>query len=51
MTSSSAALVVGVLLRDREWEAEPAVALLEAIEGAVSIANTAHLHPRCSSRP
>jgi hypothetical protein len=37
-----AALVVGVLLQHREWEAEPAMPLLKPIEGAVSLAEAAH---------
>ena len=37
-----AALVVGVLLQHRERKAEPAMPLLEAIKGAVSLAEPAH---------
>jgi hypothetical protein len=41
--SQVATLIVAVLLQHREWEAKPATALLEAVEGAVSVPESAHL--------
>jgi hypothetical protein len=38
-----AALIVGVLQQHREREAEPAMPLLEAVEGAVALAESAHV--------
>jgi hypothetical protein len=37
-----ATLVVGVLLQHRQRKAEPAMPLLEAVEGAVALAELAH---------
>src|SRR3990172_12908162 len=46
-----AALVVGVLLQHRERKTEPRVPLLEAVEAAVSLTESAHSAPLGSRRP